>query len=240
MPHKGVCSSLSCTTVVGLITKNDETAYREEVRALGVRCQENNLSLNINKTQEMIVDFRKQQREHPLSTKEWSAVEKVESFMFHGVHITDKMKWSTHTVSVVKKAQQRLFNLRRLKIFGLSPKTLTNFNRCTIESLLLGCITAWYGNCTALNRKALRRVVRSAQRITMGQTTCTPGHLQHPMSQEGQDPPEHLPVHTAIIQKARSVQVHQSWNREIEKQLLSQGHQTAKLQSLTQRGCCLH
>ena len=29
------------TTVVGLITNNDETAYREEVRALGVWCQEN-------------------------------------------------------------------------------------------------------------------------------------------------------------------------------------------------------
>ena len=54
------------TTVVGLITNNDETAYREEVRALGVWCQENNLTLNVNK--EMIVDFRKQQREHPLST----------------------------------------------------------------------------------------------------------------------------------------------------------------------------
>jgi hypothetical protein len=47
------------TTVVGLITNNDETAYREEVRALGVWCQENNLSLNINKTKELIVDFKK-------------------------------------------------------------------------------------------------------------------------------------------------------------------------------------
>jgi hypothetical protein len=53
------------TTVVGLITNNDETAYREEVRTLRVWCQENNLSLNVNKTKEIIVDFRKQQREHP-------------------------------------------------------------------------------------------------------------------------------------------------------------------------------
>jgi hypothetical protein len=41
------------TTVVGLITNNDETAYREEVSALGVWCQENNLSLNVNKTKEL-------------------------------------------------------------------------------------------------------------------------------------------------------------------------------------------
>ena len=53
------------TTVVGLISNNDETAYMEEVTALGVWCQENNLSLNVIKTKEMIVDFRKQQREHP-------------------------------------------------------------------------------------------------------------------------------------------------------------------------------
>jgi hypothetical protein len=72
-------------------------------------------------------------------------VEKVES-----VHITDKLKMSTHTDSVVKKAQQRvwvkkaqerLFNSRRLKKFGLTPKTLSNFYRCTIESVLSGCIT---------------------------------------------------------------------------------------------------
>ena len=55
----------------------------------------------------------------------------------------DKLKWSTHTDRVVKKAQQRLINLRRLKKFALSPKTLTNFYRCTIESFLSGCFTAW-------------------------------------------------------------------------------------------------
>uniref|UniRef100_A0A8K9USR6 Reverse transcriptase domain-containing protein n=1 Tax=Oncorhynchus mykiss TaxID=8022 RepID=A0A8K9USR6_ONCMY len=124
------------TTVVGLITNNDETAYREEVRALGVWCQKNNLTLNVNKTKEMIVDFRKQQREHPPIHIDGTVVERVASFKFLGIHITDKLNWSTHTDSIVKKAQQRLFNLRRLKKFGLSPKALTNFYRCTIESIL--------------------------------------------------------------------------------------------------------
>ena len=76
-----------------------------------------------------------------------------------------------------------------------------------------------------------------------GQTTCPPGH---PMSQEsnkdhqGQQPPEPLPVHPAIIQKERSVQVHQSRDRETEKQLLSQGYQTVKQPPLTLSGCCQH
>jgi hypothetical protein len=75
---------------------------------------------------------------------------------------------------VVKKTQHRLFNLRRLKKFVLSPKTLTNLYRCTIESILSGCITAWYGNCTFRNRRALQRVVWSAQCITNSLPSRTP------------------------------------------------------------------
>ena len=63
-----------------MITNDDKTTYREEVRALEVWCLENNLSLNINKTNEMIVDFRKQQREHPPIHIKETAVEKVERF----------------------------------------------------------------------------------------------------------------------------------------------------------------
>ena len=39
------------------VTDNDEKAYREEVRDLAVWCQDNNLSLNVIKTKEMIVDY---------------------------------------------------------------------------------------------------------------------------------------------------------------------------------------
>jgi hypothetical protein len=38
------------TTVVGLITDNDETAYRGEDRVLTVWCKDNNLSLDVIKT----------------------------------------------------------------------------------------------------------------------------------------------------------------------------------------------
>ena len=166
----------------------------------------------------MIVDFRKQQREHLSIHIVGTTVEKVESFKFLGVHITDKLNWSTHTDSLVKKAQQWLFNLRRLKEFGLSPKTLTNYYRCTVKSILSGCIIAWYGNC-----KALQRVVRSAQCITGGKlpalqdTYSTQCHRKAKKIIKDTNHPRPLPVHTATIQKARPVQVHQSWDRETEK-----------------------
>ena len=58
------------------------------------------------------------------------------------------------------------FALRRLKRFGMGPQILKMFYRCTIESILTGCITAWYDNCLPSDRKVLQRVVQTAQNIT--------------------------------------------------------------------------
>ena len=66
-------------------------------------------------------------REHPPIHIDGTVVERVVSFKFLGVHITDKLIWSTHTDSIVKKAQQRRFIRRRLEKFGLSPTALASF-----------------------------------------------------------------------------------------------------------------
>ena len=141
------------TTVVGLITDNDEPAYREEVKELSVWCQDNNLSLNVSRTKELIVDYRKSRAEQALISIDGAVVERVESFKFLGVHITNKLSWSKHTKTVMKRAQQNLIPHRRLKTFGMGSQLLKRFYSCTIESILTsiltGCITAWYGNCSA-------------------------------------------------------------------------------------------
>ncbi len=48
------------TVVLDLIS-NNETAYLDEVERLTSWCQDNCLSLNVSKTKELIVDFRKRQ-----------------------------------------------------------------------------------------------------------------------------------------------------------------------------------
>ena len=83
--------------MVGLITDNNETAYRKEVRDLALWCQDNNLSLNVSKTKELIVDYRKRRVEQAPILINGAVVEQVESFKFFGVHITNKLSWSKHT-----------------------------------------------------------------------------------------------------------------------------------------------
>ena len=79
-------------------TDNKEAAYREEVRDLSVWYQDN-ISLNVNRTKELIVYYRKQRGEHtPIHLE--GAMERVESFKCLYVNITKE--WFTHTHTVVK------------------------------------------------------------------------------------------------------------------------------------------
>ncbi len=164
------------TTVIGLITDNDETAYRAEVITLTKWCQENHLSLNIDKTKELVVDFRRPSREHTPITINETPVERVNSFKFLVVHITEDLTWSAHTDAVLKKTHQRLFFLRWLRKFGMSPCILITFYTCTVESILTSCITAWFGNSTAGNRKALCELPATLLEVSFPpSTTSTPG-----------------------------------------------------------------
>ena len=52
------------TTIIGCITDDDESAYRAEVGALSSWCQDNNLLLNVDKTKELIIDFRRLKGTH--------------------------------------------------------------------------------------------------------------------------------------------------------------------------------
>ena len=68
------------TTVIGLITGGVETDYREEVAQLVSWCHTNNLSLNTEKTKELIIDPRKRRDQHsPLHIVE-TRVEWVKTF----------------------------------------------------------------------------------------------------------------------------------------------------------------
>ncbi|KAI3376472.1 hypothetical protein L3Q82_016933, partial [Scortum barcoo] len=141
------------TTIVGLISDNDETHYREEIQHLTQWCSNNNLVLNTSKTKEVIVDYRR--TEHAPLLIHGEAVERVNNIKFLGIHITSDLTWSMNTAHLVKKAQQRLFFLRKLKRAGLSPQLQTNFYRATIESILCLSAAVWYGSCTAQDRKEL-------------------------------------------------------------------------------------
>ncbi len=121
----------------------------------------------MSKTKELIVDFRKrQQRPYtPLMISE-TFVERVSSFKYLGVNISEDLTWTAHIQTQVKKARQRLYHVRQQKNFRVSPAILKTFYSRAIESVLTQCISVWCGNTSNQDCKALQRVVRLAERIS--------------------------------------------------------------------------
>ncbi len=66
----------------------------------------------------------------------------------------------------VKKARQRLYHLRQLRKFRVSPAILKTFNSGAIESVLTQYISVWYGNVSNQDCKALQRVVCLVEHIS--------------------------------------------------------------------------
>uniref|UniRef100_A0AAV2IYG4 Reverse transcriptase domain-containing protein n=1 Tax=Knipowitschia caucasica TaxID=637954 RepID=A0AAV2IYG4_KNICA len=118
------------TTLIGLISNNDESAYRREVDRLVSWCSGNNLELNAQKTVEMTVDFRKSTVPPPPPSVMDSPITSVESFRFLGTTITQDLKWEPTISSLIKKAQQRMYFLRQLR------KAKLQFYTAIIESII--------------------------------------------------------------------------------------------------------
>ena len=104
------------TTVMGLISNGDETAYREEVQRLTAWCSANNLLLNASKTKEMIFDWSRTRGDLAPLQIDGVCVERVSSCKFLGVQVRKDLTWHTNTAAVVGKAQQRLFQIGRAHV----------------------------------------------------------------------------------------------------------------------------
>ena len=153
------------TTLVGLISDNNETVYRHEISELVNWCSNNNLLLNATKTKEIVVDFRKTKSTVSPILINNEPIEIVENFKFLGTTISYDLKWQNNIDEIVKKAHQRLYFLRQLRKFRLSTPILVKFYRSVIESVLTFSIIVWYGSLTEAQKGSLDRVVKTASKI---------------------------------------------------------------------------
>ena len=180
------------------------------------------------------MDFRRS-RHPPIlpCTSEGTAVEVVSSFRYLGVHLKDDLTWSSNTSSLVRKAHQRLYFLRRLRRAGLGRSALITFYRCVVESVLCSCITVWHGSCSAAEKKALQRVVKAAQR-TVGSSLPTTTDIftsrcrkRAILHHERSHPPSTHTVHPPPLRQEATE--HQEQDNETEEQLLPWSCQTPEL-----------
>ncbi|XP_074532359.1 uncharacterized protein LOC141795402 [Halichoeres trimaculatus] len=165
-PSNTIIKFADVTTVVGLISGGDESAYRAKVEQLTGWCRDNNLLLNTAKTKELFIDFQRTKTDIPPLHINGECVEKVEDFCYLGVHLEKDLNWTVNTSELLKKAQQRLHFLKVLRKNNIPLRLLVSFYRCTMESILACCLCVWSTSCTVAQRTSLQRIINTAKNLT--------------------------------------------------------------------------
>lgn len=212
--NQGLIKFVDATAIIGLITNNSEQAYLNQVENLAQWCQNNNLSLNIGKTKELVVDYRKRKSDHILMRINVEPVERVTSFRYLGIHITNDLRWPLHTHPALKNLRE-CTSFECCKKSGVFTSILRSFYSLAVENVSTGSITTWYGNSTTCNRRALGQAHNKY-------TSSLPGG--HLLKKSEAESPKHHNEH--VTSKQWSVQVPEV--RQTPQQSLCQNCETNK------------
>ena len=153
------------TVIIGRILNDDRNEYLHQVNDFVKWCDVNFLNLNVTKTKEMILDFRKKQTNFPPLVIKSENVERVKEYKCLGVIIDDQLSGSANTKSVYSKCIQRIHHLRILRNIGVDKNILSLFYKSMIESVLCFSITVWYGGLTGKSKHKLEKITKSGRKL---------------------------------------------------------------------------
>ena len=87
------------------------------------------------------------------------------SFKYLNSHLYKDINFRVNTDNIYKKAQQRIYLLRKLKSFNVSTHVLVSVYRCCIESVLTFNIISWFGHLSVRDKTRLSRIVNICNKI---------------------------------------------------------------------------
>ena len=163
---------------VGLITDKDDTAYREEGRDLAVWSKGNNLFLNMIKTKEMIVDYKKRRTKHAPIVINGAVVEQIESFPW-GPHRQQTNTVQAHQDSCEGGTTKHIPPQENKKIWHGSSDPQKGFTDAPSRASCL----VW--QLLGLQLQGTTEGSAYGPVHHQGQTSCHPGPLYQEVSEEG-------------------------------------------------------
>ena len=151
--------------MTGLVDNINENNFLRQIESTVQWCRENNLKLNVSKTKELVIDFRRGEVPPPPLVIAGDTVERVDSFKFLGTILSSTLSWELNSNNIYKKARQRMYFLRKLRSFKVNKVTLINFYRAIVESILTQSIIVWFDRTAKKDMKRLNSIVINAQKL---------------------------------------------------------------------------
>jgi hypothetical protein len=93
--HTFIIKYADDTAIIGLMNKDrNEYHYRRAIEEFVTACDQEGLLLNVNKTKEMLIDFRRKPTTMTPLTIKGEDIEKCETYKYLGLTISDDLTWN--------------------------------------------------------------------------------------------------------------------------------------------------
>ena len=152
-------------SVIVSLLSNSEDGHGQITEDFLTCCKDTFLELNISKTKDLCIDFRRGPHATQYTVIHGQPVETVSNYKYLGTIIDDKLKFDENTDSLCKKGQQRLYCLRKLAKFNIDKNLMKMFYSAYIHSAITFSIVCWFGNLSIKDKNSLGKIVRMASKI---------------------------------------------------------------------------
>jgi hypothetical protein len=146
------------STMIETLDNIEGSILQERLDTVQNWCDENKMKLNAGKTAELRISFRKRQTNWKPINIDSKEIEPVTKAKLLGFIINDKLDWSDHIASILKKANQRLFFIKSMIKAKFCSQDIISFYQASIRSILEYGAPVWHHSLTVAQSNSLENV----------------------------------------------------------------------------------
>ena len=146
-------------------TKETPTHLQEDADMCAEWSATNNMSLNTNKTLEMVITFTKNQPDIPPIMINDIPIKRTDTTKLLGVHISSDLTWSTHISKIYSNAAKRLYSLIMLRRAGVPPGDMLHYYVSKVRPVTEYACQVWHSRLTKGDSALLETIQRRALKI---------------------------------------------------------------------------
>jgi hypothetical protein len=124
------------TTVSETIPRNGTSQIQSGANELEMWNLQNNFQLNVQKCKELLFQFHRNRVSFDNIHLLAGCPNLVRQAKILGVTVGDDLRWSTHVLNIIKKANKRIFFIVQLKRDKILAKEILNFYCCCVRPVL--------------------------------------------------------------------------------------------------------
>ena len=149
------------TAIIGLIKDDECDEYMKCIDFVKHWCDSCFLELNVNKTKEVIFDFRRSKFSYGSVKIDSKSVEIVPVYKYLGLSVDHNVTFKDHVELKLKQSNKRLYCIRQMKKNKVKKKLIEMFYNAMIPSVLLYACSGFFNLLT----KSLKHDLDRPRRI---------------------------------------------------------------------------